>query len=94
LTTGISIGLSRCVHVRANPGLVVPRQYPRARVPVFGIWSTGDLFFTEAQMVNSQRCVDAPWRYERIEGANHWMQLTAPDKLNPLLLDYLRTPLY
>jgi hypothetical protein len=28
-------------------------------------------------------------RYERIEGAGHWMQLTAPDKLNPPLLDHL-----
>ena len=81
-------------YYRANPGLVVPRHYPHAQVAVFGIWSTGDLFLTEAQMINSQRYVNAPWRYERIEGANHWMQLTAPDKLNPLLLDYLREPLH
>jgi pimeloyl-ACP methyl ester carboxylesterase len=33
--------------------------------------------------------VDGPWRYERIEGAGHWMQLDAPDTLNPLLLDFL-----
>ncbi len=42
-------------------------------------------------MVSSQRYVNAPWRYERIEGANHWIPLTAPDELNPLLLDYLST---
>jgi pimeloyl-ACP methyl ester carboxylesterase len=76
-------------YYRANLGLAVRRQYPPAQVPVLGIWSTGDLFVTEAQMVNSQRYVNAPWRYERIEGANHWMQLTAPEKLNPLLLEYL-----
>jgi pimeloyl-ACP methyl ester carboxylesterase len=79
-------------YYRANPGLMVPREYPLARVPVLGIWSTGDRFLAEAQMVSSQRYVSAPWRYERIEGANHWMQLTAPGQLNPLLLDYLRIP--
>ncbi len=78
-------------YYRANPGMVVPRQYPAAQVPVLGIWSTGDLFLTEAQMVSSQRYVNAPWRYERIEGANHWIPLTAPGELNPLLLDYLST---
>ncbi|MBV9380276.1 MAG: alpha/beta fold hydrolase [Streptosporangiaceae bacterium] len=79
-------------YYRANPGLAVPREYPAARVPVFGIWSTGDLFLTEAQMVGSQRYMNAPWRYERIEGANHWIPLSAPGKLNPLLLEFLGAP--
>ena len=30
-----------------------------------------------------------PWRYERVEGAGHWMQLDAPDTVNALLLDFL-----
>ena len=77
-------------YYRANPGLIVPRDYPPAQVPVFGIWSIGDIFLTEGQMLNSQRHVKGPWRYARIEGANHWLQLSAPEKLNPLLMDYLR----
>ena len=32
---------------------------------------------------------DRGFRYVRIEGANHWPQLTAPEKLNPLLLQLL-----
>jgi pimeloyl-ACP methyl ester carboxylesterase len=76
-------------YYRANLGLVAPRHHPRVQVPVLGIWSTGDLFLTETQMIESQRYVNAPWRYERIDGANHWMQLSAPEKLNPLLLEYL-----
>ena len=36
-------------YYRANPGPIVPRQYPPAPVPVFGIWSTGDLFLTEGR---------------------------------------------
>ena len=29
------------------------------------------------------------WRYERIDGPGHWMQLEAPDAVNELLLDFL-----
>ena len=40
-------------------------------------------------MTNSARSVAGPWRYERIEGPGHWMQLEAPDAVNELLLDFL-----
>ena len=36
--------------------------------------------------------VEAPWRYERIEGAGHWLQLERPEEVNALLLDFLPTP--
>ena len=44
---------------------------------------------TEEQMTGSARYVGGPWRYERIDGAGHWMQLERPDELNALLLDFL-----
>ena len=31
------------------------------------------------------RFVDAHWRYERIEGASHWIPYDAPDRLAALL---------
>jgi len=34
--------------------------------------------------------VQGPWRYEEIEGASHWIPLDAPDRLNELLLGWLR----
>ena len=40
-------------------------------------------------MAHSGAQVEAEWRYERIEGASHWMQLDAPERLNELLLDFL-----
>jgi pimeloyl-ACP methyl ester carboxylesterase len=40
-------------------------------------------------MVRSEEYVTGPWRYERIEGASHWMQLDAPDRVNHLLLELL-----
>ncbi|MGW4772627.1 alpha/beta fold hydrolase [Nocardia sp. NPDC004278] len=78
-------------YYRANfKGALFPKDLPHARVPVMGVWSDRDAFLAESQMVASEALVDAPWRYERVSGANHWLQLTAPDRVNALLLDYLR----
>ncbi|WP_406863736.1 alpha/beta fold hydrolase [Streptomyces sp. HUAS MG47] len=57
--------------------------------PVMGVWSTGDRFLTERSMTGTAKHVDGSWRYERIEGAGHWLQLDAPERLNALLLDFL-----
>ncbi|HEX5360410.1 MAG TPA: alpha/beta hydrolase [Fluviicoccus sp.] len=77
-------------YYRANLGMLWDRRdYPKVRVPVLGIWSSNDLFLVESQMRQSGREVAAPWRYERVEGANHWLQLTAPEQVNRLLTDFL-----
>jgi pimeloyl-ACP methyl ester carboxylesterase len=75
-------------YYRANLKLGLPRQYPPVTVPVLGIWSSGDVALTEAQMKDSARHVAGPFRYERIEGADHWLQLTAADRVNALLLEF------
>jgi pimeloyl-ACP methyl ester carboxylesterase len=64
-------------------------RLPRIQVPTMGVWSTRDLALTEAQMVNSAAHLDGPWRYERLEGPGHWMQLEAPSEVNSLLIDFL-----
>ena len=69
---------------------MLSKAFPRVKVPVVGIWSDGDVFLTEDQMRASESYCDAGFRYARIDGANHWPQLTAPEKLNPLLLQLLR----
>lgn len=72
--------------------LVEPgRQLPAADRPVLGVWSSGDLALLEEQMTGSKRYVNGEWRYERIEGASHWVPLEAVDRLNDLLLDWLGT---
>ena len=65
---------------------------PPVRVPTMGLWSSGDRFLIEAQMVGSGDYVDAEWRYERLEGIGHWMQLEAPEEVNALLVDFLPAP--
>jgi len=34
--------------------------------------------------------VDAPWVYERIEGAGHWLPLERPDRVADLAVDWFR----
>jgi pimeloyl-ACP methyl ester carboxylesterase len=83
-------------YYRAN---IDPRSFARPRTqlppieaPTMGVWSSHDMALTEAQMVNSSAGVAGPWRYERIDGAGHWLQLEAPDELNRLLVDFLAEP--
>jgi pimeloyl-ACP methyl ester carboxylesterase len=59
------------------------------QAPTMGIWSSGDIALTEIQMTDSAQNVAGPWRYERLDGPGHWMQLDAPDEVNALLLDFL-----
>jgi pimeloyl-ACP methyl ester carboxylesterase len=57
--------------------------------PVLGVWSSDDPFLTEAQMTASARWVDGGWRYERLDGVDHWVQVHAANRLNALLLEFL-----
>lgn len=66
-----------------------PPQLPPVQAPTLGIWSTGDHYLTESAMTRSASCVTGGWRYERFEGASHWVPLDEPDRLNSLLLDFL-----
>jgi pimeloyl-ACP methyl ester carboxylesterase len=66
-----------------------PVQLPPVQAPTMGIWSTGDPALTETQMTDSAENVAGPWRYERLDGPGHWMQLDAPDQVNALLVDFL-----
>ncbi len=83
----LSAGLN---YYRANARMFIGGHAANAKVPVLGVWSSGDRFLAEGQMRESARFVDDTFRYARINGANHWLQLSGADKFNPLLLDYLR----
>jgi pimeloyl-ACP methyl ester carboxylesterase len=78
---------------RANvpPSVLVdpPLELPPVGMPTMGIWSSGDFALTEENMTGSAAYVAGPWRYERLDGAGHWMQLDAPNELNRLLIDFL-----
>src|SRR5262245_25655329 len=63
---------------------------PKIACPVMGVWSDRDPFLTEAHVSKSFERISGPWRYEKIEGAGHWMMLDKPAELNRLLLDFLK----
>jgi len=64
-------------------------ELPPVQAPTMGIWSSGDPALTEGQMTRSATNVAGPWRYERLDGAGHWMQLESPGEVNQLLIDFL-----
>ena len=80
---------------RANirPDRFVPPEQlpplPRVSCPTMGIWSSDDMALGETQMQESGAFVDGPWRYERIDGCDHWVPVHAPEQLTALLLDFL-----
>jgi pimeloyl-ACP methyl ester carboxylesterase len=68
--------------------IIEPPALPPIQAPVLGVWSTGDNALTEEQMTASQKFVQGPWHYERIENVGHWIPLEAPDRLNELLVEF------
>lgn len=70
--------------------LLAPRtELPPVQAPAMGVWSSGDIALTEAQMTGSGERVSGPWRYEVLRGVGHWMQVEDPDAVNRLLVDFL-----
>ena len=57
-------------------------------MPTMGVWSSGDVYLWESWMTGTEDLMDAEWRYERIEGASHWMMLDEPEAVTNLLLDW------
>ncbi len=64
-------------------------EFPPVAAPTMGIWGSADFALTEAQMNSSASQVTGGFRYERLEGVGHWMQLEAPERVNELLVDFL-----
>lgn len=76
-------------YYRANFDLIFPRAWPKVTVPVTGVWSSRDIALSESQMIATEKYMAAPWRYYRVDGARHWLQLDAPDTVNRLILSFL-----
>jgi pimeloyl-ACP methyl ester carboxylesterase len=66
-----------------------PLQLPPVQGPAMGLWSSGDFALSEVQMTDSAENMAGTWRYERLDGPGHWMQLEVPGRVNELLLDFL-----
>jgi pimeloyl-ACP methyl ester carboxylesterase len=73
---------------RANLWKLARGNFPHARVPVLGVWSTQDGALVEQQMAGSAAYVDASFEYRRLEGVSHWVPLDAPGILSQWILDF------
>jgi len=71
-------------------GLAQPQEVPPARAPTLGVWPSGERYLVEAQMTGSAAFVDPPFRYERLDGAGHWLQADAPEATAALLVSHFR----
>ncbi|MEW1695918.1 alpha/beta fold hydrolase [Streptomyces sp. NPDC093249] len=65
-------------------------EAPPLTVPVMGVCSTGDRYLGERQMADTGAYVSGSWRFERVEDAGHWFPLERPEKVNELLLSFLK----
>ena len=75
-------------YYRANLSMSLPQSWPRIKLPVMGIWSDRDPAMGEKQMRDSAHYVEDEFRFERIAGVDHWLQLGAHEKVNALLLEF------
>jgi pimeloyl-ACP methyl ester carboxylesterase len=73
---------------RANLQSMLLKPWQKCAVPMLGVWGTEDHCLAEDQMANSARRVSGTWRYERIEGAGHWLPLEEPAQVARLASDW------
>lgn len=78
-------------YYRANLKMFNASTWPTVKVPVLGVWSSGDVALTEAQMRGSEKYVGESFQYERIDKVGHWLQLEAAGQVNALLLNFFQT---
>jgi pimeloyl-ACP methyl ester carboxylesterase len=55
------------------------------------VWSTGDPALGREAAEATAQFVEGPYRFEVLEGVGHWISEAAPDRLNALLLDHVRS---
>lgn len=67
-----------------------PPRVPAVAGPVLGLWGENDFALTESQMRASEREVRGDWRYVAVAGGGHWLQLDRPERVNDLLITFLR----
>jgi pimeloyl-ACP methyl ester carboxylesterase len=60
-----------------------------SEVPTLFVWGDADRYLTRPAAVATANHVRAPYRFEIIPGAPHWLPTAAADRVAPLLLEHL-----
>lgn len=66
-----------------------PPSLPPITMPALGMWSTGDVFLGEEQMVNSADYCEKGFSYVRLDGYGHWMAIEDPDTVAGEIVKFL-----
>jgi len=66
-----------------------PPTLPPITMPAMGLWSTGDVFLGEEQMVNSEEFCDNGFQYVRLNNLGHWMILEEPTVVTGEIVKFL-----
>lgn len=67
------------------------RDIPNFSHATLGIWGADDDHLVEEFITQTAAHTDGEWRYERISGAGHWIQIDQPVVLAELLVSHLAT---
>jgi len=66
-----------------------PPVLPPISMPAMGIWSTGDVFLGEEQMINSADCCSQGFHYVRLNNYGHWVAIEAPELVASEIVKFL-----
>jgi pimeloyl-ACP methyl ester carboxylesterase len=58
-------------------------------VPTLYVWGENDLALGETAATETAKYVTGPYRFERLEGASHWLQEEATDRIVAHVLAHL-----
>lgn len=61
----------------------------RISVPTLYVWGTADVALGRDAAERTAGYIDAPYRFEALEGASHWLPKENPDQIIPMILDHL-----
>ena len=62
---------------------------PPVTVPTLFVWGADDAYLGSDGAALTEQYVDAPYRFEPLEGVGHWIPEDAADQLNAFLLEHL-----
>lgn len=60
-----------------------------SQVPTLFMWGEGDRYTIRPAALACARHVSAPYRFEIVRGASHWLPTAAADRVAPALLEHL-----
>jgi pimeloyl-ACP methyl ester carboxylesterase len=58
-------------------------------LPTLYVWGTEDLALGETAAIQRRQFVTGPYRFEKLEGASHWLLEEVPGQVSALVLEHI-----